>query len=154
MPGGSARRPLARLGLTAVVACVLAACTAASATRPGPNSATATPDPSLTPTPTESTSPTAQPTLSPTPTATPDGTDPAFIPALAAIQMLTPRVGWAVGSGAIFTTSDGARWTKQYSSTNEYVGLDFISTTTGWVVGLHDLPATTDAGRSWHELDG
>lgn len=152
MPGGSARRPLARLGLTVAVAVLLAACTAASATRPGPNSATATPDPSLTPTPTESTSPSAQPTPSPTPTATTDGTDPAFIPALAAIQMLTPRVGWAVGSGAIFTTSDGTHWSKQYSSTNQYVGLDFISTTTGWVVGLHDVLGTIDGGRSWHEL--
>jgi photosystem II stability/assembly factor-like uncharacterized protein len=66
--------------------------------------------------------------------------------------MLTPRLGWVVGSGAIFTTTDGAHWTKQYSSTNEYVGLDFISTTTGWVVGLHDLLGTTDGGRSWYEL--
>ena len=131
-----------------------AGCTTASANRPSPSpTVTATPALSVTPTPTGSTSPSAEPTRTPTPTATPDGTDPAFIPALAAIQMLTPRLGWAVGSGSIFATTDGARWTKQYSSTNEYVGLDFISTTTGWVVGLHDLLGTTDGGRSWHELD-
>jgi photosystem II stability/assembly factor-like uncharacterized protein len=131
------------------------ACTATTATGPTP-SPTLTPssDPTPTPTATASTSASAHPTPTPTasPTPTPDGTDPAFIPALAAIQMLTPRLGWAVGSGAIFTTGDGAHWTKQFSSTNEYVGLDFVSTTTGWVVGLHDLLGTTDGGRSWHEL--
>jgi len=141
------RRCLALLGVIAGMAVVSTACTATTATRPTASpTLTATPDLSPTPTPTASTTPSFQPT------PTPDGTDPAFIPALAAIQMLTPRLGWAVGSGAIFTTNDGAHWTKQYSSTNEYVGLDFISTTTGWVVGLHDLLGTTDGGHTWHEL--
>jgi len=141
------------MGLTVAIAVLSAACTATSAIRPSPSpTATASPDPSPTATPTDTTSPSAQPTPTPTPTATPDGTDPSFIPALAAIQMVTPRLGWAVGSGAIFTTTDGVHWSKQYSSTNEYVGLDFISTSTGWVVGLHDLLGTTDGGHSWHQL--
>jgi photosystem II stability/assembly factor-like uncharacterized protein len=153
MPGVSARRSLVLIGLTVAIAVLSAACTAASAIRPSPSpTATKSPDPSPTATPTDTTSPSAQATATPTPTTTPDGTDPSFIPALAAIQMLTPRLGWAVGSGAIFTTTDGVHWSKPYSSTNEYVGLDFISTTTGWVVGLHDLLGTTDGGRSWHEL--
>jgi len=149
MSGRPAPRRLALLTAIVGVTVVATACTATTASRPGPSPSS---DPSLTPTPTVSASPSTPPSPSPTPTPAPDGTDPGFIPALAAIQMLTPRLGWAVGSGAIFTTSDGARWTKQYSSTNEYVGLDFISTTTGWVVGLHDLLGTTDGGRSWHEL--
>ena len=149
MSGRPAPRRLALLTAIVGVTVVATACTATTASRPGPSPSS---DPSLTPTPTVSASPSTPPSPSPTPTPAPDGTDPGFIPALAAIQMLTPRLGWAVGSGAIFTTSDGARWTKQYSSTNEYVGLDFISTTTGWVIGLHDLLGTTDGGRSWHEL--
>lgn len=66
--------------------------------------------------------------------------------------MVGPRLGWAAGSHAIYVTTDGAHWGKQYASTQDYVGVDFISATTGWVVGLHELLGTTDAGRSWHAL--
>ena len=66
--------------------------------------------------------------------------------------MVGPRLGWAVGSHAIFATTDGSHWTKQYSSTEEYVGVDFISATTGWVVGARSLLGTTDGGRSWQQL--
>jgi photosystem II stability/assembly factor-like uncharacterized protein len=74
------------------------------------------------------------------------------VPALGAIQMVGPRAGWAVGSHAIFATSDGAHWTKQYASTEEFVGVDFISATTGWAVATRTLLGTTDGGRSWHQL--
>jgi len=84
--------------------------------------------------------------------ATPTGIDPGFVPALAAIQMVGPRLGWAVGAHAIFATTDGAHWTKQYGSTEEFVGVDFISATTGWAVATRSLLGTTDAGRSWHQL--
>ena len=78
--------------------------------------------------------------------------DPAYIPALEAIQMVGPRTGWVAGSHAIYATTDGAHWSRQYASTNDYVGVDFISQTTGWVVGLHELLGTTDGGRTWHAL--
>ena len=74
------------------------------------------------------------------------------MPALSAIQMVGSRLGWAVGSHAIFATSDGNHWTKQYASTEEFVGVDFISATTGWVVGARSLLQTTDGGRSWQPL--
>jgi photosystem II stability/assembly factor-like uncharacterized protein len=95
--------------------------------------------------PTGSASATAEPTL------TPAGSDPGYVPALAAIQMIGPRLGWAVGTYAIFATADGLHWTKQYASTEDFVGVDFISTTTGWAVGLHELLATTDGGRTWNQ---
>jgi photosystem II stability/assembly factor-like uncharacterized protein len=106
---------------------------------------------------TPSTSPDATPTPSPSPTATPttappSGVVPQGIPALASIQMVGAHLGWAVGSHAIYTTSDGTHWTKQYSSTEDYVGIDFISGTTGWVVGGRTLLGTTDGGRTWHQL--
>jgi photosystem II stability/assembly factor-like uncharacterized protein len=66
--------------------------------------------------------------------------------------MVGPRLGWAAGSHAIYLTTDGTHWAKQYASTQDYVGVDFISASTGWVVGLHELLGTTDAGRSWHAL--
>jgi len=74
------------------------------------------------------------------------------VPALAAIQMVGSRLGWAVGAHAIFATTDGTRWTKQYASTEEFVGVDFISATTGWAVATRTLLGTTDGGRSWHQL--
>jgi hypothetical protein len=86
------------------------------------------------------------------PTATPSNQDPAFVPALAAIQMIGPRLGWAVGSHAIYATIDGAHWATQFASTEEFVGVDFISSTTGWVVGVRSLLGTTDGGRTWHGL--
>jgi hypothetical protein len=66
--------------------------------------------------------------------------------------MVGPHLGWAVGAYAIFATSDGAHWTKQYASTEEFVGVDFISATTGWAVATRTLVGTTDGGRSWHQL--
>jgi photosystem II stability/assembly factor-like uncharacterized protein len=68
------------------------------------------------------------------------------------MQMVGPRLGWAVGAHAIFATTDGTRWTKQYASTEEFVGVDFISATTGWVVATRTLLGTTDGGRSWRQL--
>lgn len=82
----------------------------------------------------------------------PSGVDPNFVPALSAIQMVGPRLGWAVGSYAIFSTSDGTHWTKAYASTEAFVGLDFVSATTGWTVGVHTLLGTTDGGRTWQQL--
>ncbi len=66
--------------------------------------------------------------------------------------MVGPRTGWVAGSHAIYATTDGTHWSKQYGSTNDYVGVDFISQTTGWVVGLHELLGTTDGGHTWHAL--
>jgi hypothetical protein len=71
------------------------------------------------------------------------------VPALSAIQMSGPRLGWAVGSHAIFGTTDGVHWTKQYSSTEEFVGVDFISASIGWAVGVRSLLTTSDGGRNW-----
>jgi hypothetical protein len=68
------------------------------------------------------------------------------------MQMVGPRLGWAVGSHAIFTTGDGTHWAKQYASTEEFVGVDFISATTGWAVGVRTLLGTSDGGRSWRPL--
>jgi photosystem II stability/assembly factor-like uncharacterized protein len=68
------------------------------------------------------------------------------------MQMVGPRLGWAVGAHAIFATADGTRWTKQYASTEEFVGVDFISATTGWVVATRTLLGTTDGGHSWRQL--
>lgn len=133
-----------------MIACILGGCTAA-AVKPAPVSTpagSATPDASLSPSPPASDSP--SPT--PTPSVTPSGVDPGFVPALAAIQMVGPRLGWAVGAHAIFASSDGGHWTKQYASTEEFVGVDFISATTGWAVATRTLLGTTDGGRTWRQL--
>jgi photosystem II stability/assembly factor-like uncharacterized protein len=110
-----------------------------------------------TPTPSATTEPTPTATPAPTPTPTPSvappsGAVPGSVPALASIQMVGPHLGWAVGSRGIYATTDGTHWTRQYSSTENFVGVDFISTTTGWVVGGQTLLGTTDGGRTWHQL--
>lgn len=66
--------------------------------------------------------------------------------------MLDARTGWAVGGYAIYRTVDGSHWSKQYASTEQFVGVDFISPTTGWVVGVRSLLGTTDGGHTWHPL--
>ena len=139
------RLPL--LGATSLIMIVLAGCTSPSAATPTP-SASASPFATDSPSP----SPTTAATSSPSATPTSSGIDPLFVPSLGAIQMVGPRLGWAVGSHAIFTTADGAHWTKQYTSTEEFVGVDFISATTGWAVATRSLLGTTDGGRSWRQL--
>jgi len=149
MPGVTPSRRIAVLSAAGALALLLSGCAATAAIKATP-----------TPTPSASSSATDSPTPSPTPspsgsasvTPTPSGVDPGFVPALAAIQMVGPRLGWAVGAYAIFATTDGAHWTKQYASTDEFVGVDFISATTGWVVATRTLLGTSDGGRSWHQL--
>jgi photosystem II stability/assembly factor-like uncharacterized protein len=105
------------------------------------------PSASVSPTVTPSATPSASPALTPSPTA-----QPAFVPSLAAIQMVGSQRGWAVGSHGIYGTTDGTRWTRLYASSDQFIGVDFISGTTGWVVGLSGLLGTTDGGRSWQQL--
>jgi photosystem II stability/assembly factor-like uncharacterized protein len=141
----------ALLGAATAMVVVLTGCTAASATKltPSPTpSASASPSASDSPTPT----PTTAATSSPSATPTSSGIDPVFVPSLGAIQMVGPHLGWAVGAHAIFATADGAHWTKQYASTEEFVGVDFISATTGWAVATRSLLGTTDGGRTWRPL--
>src|SRR5437867_9251056 len=129
----------------ATLAAVLAGCTSTPAVKPMPTPVSNTPAASDSPTATPA------PSAAASPTPTPSSLDPLFVPALSAIQMVGPRLGWAVGSHAIFATSDGAHWTKQFASTEEFVGVDFISTTTGWAVGARSLLGTGGAGRSCHQ---
>jgi len=135
---------LTLLGVASAAA-VLVGCTSTSALKPAPTASSTAP-----PSASDSQTPSASASASATPA--PSGIDPGFVPALAAIQMVGPRLGWAVGSHAIFATTDGAHWTKQYASTEEFVGVDFISATTGWAVATRTLLGTSDGGRSWRQL--
>src|ERR1700737_2290367 len=149
MPDGTRSRPIVHAWVGIGMAMVLAGCTSASAVKPPPT-------PTLSGSPSPDSSPSATPSASesttPTPTPTPTGVDPVFVPALAAIQMVRARPGGAVGSHAIFATLDGTHWTKQYASTEEFVGVDFISATTGWAVASRTLLGTKDGGRTWRQL--
>jgi photosystem II stability/assembly factor-like uncharacterized protein len=62
------------------------------------------------------------------------------------------RLGWAVGSSGIYATSDGSHWVLQYRSGEPFGGVDFISATTGWAVGVRQLFGTTDGGAHWTAL--
>ncbi|TME87700.1 MAG: hypothetical protein E6I43_02970 [Chloroflexi bacterium] len=131
----------------AAVAILVAGCTPTAAVRPA-----ASDTPTASPSPAASPSPTPSASESPSPTPTPSGVDPGFVPALSAIQMVGPRLGWAVGAHAIFATADGTHWTKQYDSTEEFVAVDFISATTGWAVATRTLIGTSDGGHTWRQL--
>src|SRR6202165_5531252 len=133
--GGTHSRRIAHAWVAIAFALVMVGCTPTAAVRPAPTSS-----PSASPSPPASSSPTPSasdsPTPTPVPTATPSGADPAFVPSLAAIQMVGPRLGWAAGSHAIYVTTDGAHWTKQYASTQDYVGGGFISAPPRHAAGL------------------
>ncbi len=74
-------------------------------------------------------------------------------PALADVQFVGARRGWAVGTGAILATTDGgAHWQHQLTGDLRLGGLDFVSATTGWAVGSGQLLGTTDGGRCWQRL--
>src|SRR5207248_29583 len=146
---GTSLRRISR-GLPVVaVAILLGGCAPAAAMRP-PASDTPTASPS--PNPSASPASSASDSPSPTPTPTPSGVDPAFVPALAAIQMVGPRLGWAVGAHAIFATIDGTHWEEQYASTEEFVAVRFISVSTDWAAAARSLLRSTDGGRSWRQL--
>src|SRR5438309_5089472 len=138
MPAGTRSRRIAHAWATAAIAIALSGCTPTAAARPAP---TATPSasasPSASPSPTPSTSDSPTPTAVPTPT--PSGADPAFVPSLAAIQMVGPRLGWAAGSHAIYVTTEGAHWTTQYASTPDDAGADCGRPKTGRRHGRRDL---------------
>ena len=59
-----------------------------------------------------------------------------------------------LGPDYLLATADaGNHWTVQLSSrTSLWSSLDFINRSTGWVIGAHDLLATTDGGRRWHAV--
>jgi photosystem II stability/assembly factor-like uncharacterized protein len=116
-----------------------------------PISLTATASQSASPTASASPSASASATATAAPVPTPRA-QPGVVPGLAAIQMVGSHLGWAVGSHGVYATTDGVHWTKQYSSSEEFIGVDFISTTTGWAVGVGSLLGTTDGGRTWHQL--
>ena len=143
MPGGTLAGAVARVSIAVTFAAVINGCGATSVAKLSP---------STSPSPTPSTTDSPSDTPSASASATPIGIDPQFVPTLAAIQMVGPTRGWAVGSYAIFGTADGVHWTKQLTSTEQFVGVDFISSTTGWAVGARTLLGTTDGGRSWQPL--
>lgn len=62
--------------------------------------------------------------------------------------MVTPRLGWVLGSNKIYKTSDGVHWPVQFTAPVELGGLDFVTSTTGWVVGIDRLYGTTN-GQTW-----
>jgi hypothetical protein len=74
------------------------------------------------------------------------------IPALASIQMVTARLGWAAGAGGVYATQDGLRWAQQFHSPEPVANVDFINASTGWVVGLQRLYRTVDGGVHWSAL--
>jgi photosystem II stability/assembly factor-like uncharacterized protein len=149
MPGRSLPGHLAAALATIAALAMLTGCATNAADRPAPSSSSSA-SASLS----ASTSPSASsaPSASASPSPTPAGIDPDFVPALASIQMVEPHVGWAVGSYAIFATADGTHWSKQLASTEQFVGVDFISASTGWAVGARTLLGTSDGGRTWQAL--
>lgn len=60
---------------------------------------------------------------------------------------------FAVGKGAILTTSDGGRtWVRIWQGPQDLHGVDFVSASTGWAVGDGILLCTVDGGRHWRQL--
>jgi len=53
---------------------------------------------------------------------------------------------------SVSVSDDGGRsWTTSYRNAGGIWGLDFLSATTGWVVGVTSLARTSDGGRTWQQ---
>jgi len=78
------------------------------------------------------------------------GTGP--LSAIAAIDFVSPQVGWAVDSGGHLIRSDdaGQNWTERLNAGEPLVGVQFIGETTGWALGTRHLWRTVDAGQTWN----
>jgi photosystem II stability/assembly factor-like uncharacterized protein len=79
----------------------------------------------------------------------------AFMPHYG-ITFLNTTTGWAVGSsassgGIVVTTSDGgSTWSVQSSGGGGLASVKFVSSSTGWAVGVNGrIIATTDGGANW-----
>lgn len=58
------------------------------------------------------------------------------------------------GAGRILRTADGgAHWALQLATDSNFGEVDFVSATTGWALGSHELLRTTDAGVCWLSMD-
>jgi len=77
-----------------------------------------------------------------------------------AADMVDQNIGYTCGFGAVEKTSDGGRtWTTQpIPLFGNFVAIDFVNATIGWVVGAEgSVYKTTDGGNSWmqqrHDAD-
>jgi photosystem II stability/assembly factor-like uncharacterized protein len=74
-------------------------------------------------------------------------------PALAAVQFVDPRHGWAAGAGRVLATTDGGRtWIRQYGGSADLDQVDFTDRQHGWAIGGDTLLRTTDGGATWTPL--
>jgi photosystem II stability/assembly factor-like uncharacterized protein len=75
---------------------------------------------------------------------------PVPVPALAAVQFVSARQGWAAGAGRVMATTDGGQtWVRQYSGPAALDQVDFIDGQHGWAAGTSTLLRTTDGGATW-----
>jgi photosystem II stability/assembly factor-like uncharacterized protein len=68
------------------------------------------------------------------------------------VDMIDQNVGYGCGFGAVRKTIDGGRnWTSQpIPLFGNFVGIDFVGATTGWVVGAEgSVYKTTNGGLTW-----
>jgi len=77
----------------------------------------------------------------------------ASAPAAAAVQFVSPKVGWVAGAGRILTTSDGGQtWSTELTGSFVAGEVDFLNHEDGFVVTQGALLRTTDGGRCWTEV--
>jgi photosystem II stability/assembly factor-like uncharacterized protein len=75
------------------------------------------------------------------------------VPALAAVEFVSPAQGWVAGAAGILATSDGgASWAADYRGADKLYQVDFTDAGHGWAVGTTGLLATGDGGRTWTAL--
>ncbi len=77
---------------------------------------------------------------------------------LSSIFFISPNIGWSVGSGRIYKTTDGGiNWILQYNSkkTSSFYSVQFINDQTGWVVNgyTNQVLKTIDGGTRWDTLE-
>ena len=75
-------------------------------------------------------------------------TDNVPMAGVKAIDVVDAQHAWVLSSNLQRTTDGGTTWAG-YALPGEASDIDFVNTTTGWLVGGSNIYRTTDAGQTW-----
>lgn len=75
------------------------------------------------------------------------------LPALDAVQFVTPAVGFLAGQGIVLSTGDGgATWTQIYDGPQTIRTLDFVSATEGWALTASGTVLSYNGKGRWQSV--
>ncbi len=75
------------------------------------------------------------------------------LPAVDAVQFVTPKIGFIAGQGIVLTTDDGGvKWTRIYNGRETIRAIDFIGKFNGWVLTASGSVLAWNGGPKWQRV--